>query len=343
MLECVARFLEGAVLGGWKYQKEKAILSILRCSTLYPTFKDNAVLLFEQYLKILQNHHAEHRRAKAVLSTHESSTRRGYDERHNWTESPQGSSRGLQCISALSQVLQFLVKWECSVDQEEDPDCGVWAELVKNDQFVISLLKVYLMTSHNKEGKYTHVSMILSDLILEVGEARLICPLIEVLKWSRDEESFLPCFTRLVDDISSHSSGSKRSFITALINQGMLQVVLEGFKSSYRSDMSSEPAVLNLPYVWHLFKASSKEAVQNLAEQGACACLYLPPAPVFDLIVLLCSSTEIVHTGEVLAERWGLPFQTVEEICREARFGNSRSELQVSCSPSQCTDPQSEC
>jgi baculoviral IAP repeat-containing protein 6 len=297
VLECVSKVLNAALMPGGVCQREKTALCMLRSSQLYVKFKKTVTRLFEQFLRILQDGHWQNRKPKVVILTQESPVRRRYDDRQNWVESSQDKRDPLSSVTALGELLHLVVRYECSAaaGRGDDLQSGLWEELIENKQFVTLLLKVFLTTASREGMKRSTLGRILKELLFKVGAIKLICPLTEVLKWCNEREVLLPPLSLLIQDITDNNQALKELFISSLVQAGLLQAVLEGFVKSNHDSLSAEPSVLNLPYIWHLFRSSSKETVQNLSENISKS----SPAAKF----LLKSGTYLPRHWRKLAEK----------------------------------------
>ena len=320
VLELVSKVLNAALMPGGVCQREKTALCMLRSSQLYVEFKKTVTRLFEQFLRILQDGRWQNRKPKVVILTQESPVRRRYDDRQNWVESSQDKRDPLSSVTALGELLHLVVKYECSAaaGRGDDLQSGLWEELIENKQFVTLLLKVFLTTASREGMKRSALGRILKELLFKVGAIKLICPLTEVLKWCNEREVLLPPLSLLIRDITDNNQALKELFISSLVQAGLLQAVLEGFVKSNHDSLSAEPSVLNLPYIWHLFKSSSKETVQNLSENSKFLtgfCEWSFHVEFFSSI----DSFQVLTCSKIPAKERNIPSQTLEKTGRETR------------------------
>ena len=261
---------EGAVQSCQLGQQERGALHAVYSSQLLGRFKIALKGLLESILRAVLFCYGESEREHVTMHTQDVTMRRyGDPSRNSWVEASRTKAQMSHVVTAMCELMNLLVQWESN--SGEDPAKGMWEELAKTDAFIGMLLKVYLLCVSSKMEKETaqrpNVCDHLRTVVQRVAASRLVQPIITVLQWcGRDQVGLLPHILELMECISSREGGE--AFMELLLQRRALEAAVEGFLGSCASHLPSEPSLLQLPYIWHLFKVNGNDESRNLSEFG---------------------------------------------------------------------------
>ena len=261
---------EGAVRPSGLGQQESEALQAVYSSNLLGRFKSALKSLLESVLRAGLFHFGESGQERMTVYTQDMTMRRYPDpSRNSWTEAPRTQAQASHAVAALCRLMTQLV--QCHSGNGEDPAKGVWEELAKTDAFVGMLLRVYLLCVSSKleveANDGPSVLECMRAIVQQVDASSLVQPIIAVLKWrGRDQAGLLPHILDLMRSLSSREGGEP--FMELLLERRALEAALEGFLGSCANQLPSEPSLLQLPYVWHLYKVNGNDDLRNLSEFG---------------------------------------------------------------------------
>lgn len=248
-------------------QQESEALLATYSSQLLGRFKIALKSLLESTVRAVLFQYEEAGRERVSVFTQDLSMRRYPDpSRNSWTEAPKAQAQRLQAVAAVSRMLHQLVQL-----QSNNPSKGVWEELAKTDSFIGLLLQAYLLCVSSKleveANDGPSVLECVRVLVHQVDASSLVKPVIAVLRWcGRDQAGLLPHILDLMRSISAREGGEV--FMELLVERHALEVAVEGFLGSCASQLPSEPSLLQLPYIWHLYRVNGNDDLRNLSEFG---------------------------------------------------------------------------
>ena len=251
-------------------QQERRILHVVYCSKQLERFKVAMKSLFESVMRAMLFHYGESGRERLTLYTQDMAMRRFHDpSRSNWTETPKAKAQMSHTVTSMCGMMNHLVQWESN--SREDHTKGVWEDLTKTDAFIGMLLQVYLLCVSSKleaeAGQSPSVLECVRGMVQQISTSRLVQPIIALLqRCGRDQVALLPHVLELIERISSRDGGEV--FMELLLGRRALEAAVEGFLDSCVHHLPSEPSLLKLPYIWHLFRVNGNEEMQNLSEFG---------------------------------------------------------------------------
>lgn len=248
-------------------QQESEALLATYSSQLLGRFKVALKSLLESTVRAVLSLYEETGRERVSVFTQDLSMRRYPDpSRNSWTEAPKAQAQRLQAVAAMGRMLHQLVQL-----QSNNPSKDVWEELAKTDSFIGMLLRAYLLCVSSKLEVEANDSPSVLEcvrvLVHQVDASSLVQPVIAVLRWcGRDQAGLLPHILDLMRSISAQEGGEV--FMELLVERHALEAAVEGFLGSCANQLPSEPSLLQLPYIWHLYRVNGNDDLRNLSEFG---------------------------------------------------------------------------
>ena len=258
---------EGAGQECQRGKQERRIMHAVYCSKELERFKVAMKSLFESVMRAMLFHYGESGRERLTMYTQDIAMRRFHDpSRSSWTETPKAKSQMSHTVASMCGMMNHLVQWE-----SKDNVKGVWEDLTRTDAFIDVLLQVYLLCVSSKleveAGRGPSVLECVKRLVQQISTSRLVQPITALLQQcGRDQVALLARVLELIECISSWDGGEV--FMELLLGRRALEAAVEGFLDSCVHHLPSEPSLLKLPYIWHLFRANGNEEMQNLSEFG---------------------------------------------------------------------------
>lgn len=241
------------------------------CSKQLERFKVAMKSLFESVMRAMLFHYGGSGRECFTMYTQDMAMRRFHDpSRSTWTETPKAKAQMSHTVTSMCGMMSHLVQWESN--SREYHATGVWEDLTKADAFIGMLLQVYLLLCVSSKleveaGQGPSVLECVRKMVQQISTSCLVQPIIASLqRCGRDQVALLPHILELIECISSRDGGEV--FMELLLGRRALEAAVEGFLSSCAHHLPSEPSLLKLPYIWHLFRVNGNEEMQNLSEFG---------------------------------------------------------------------------